>query len=259
MWGQLFVDSHAHLADLRLYGDIDEILKRAKEAKLSHIVNICTDLEDLEKGLEIAKKYPFVVNAASTTPHDAHLYGNEHFSEIEKAALRGDLRAIGETGLEYFQFKETKEVQKALFIRYLQLAKRCQLPVVIHCRDGFDDLFQILDSEGWGSGVLHCFTGNLSDAEEIIKHGWMISLSGIVTFKGSSALREIVKVIPLKNLVIETDAPWLAPQLMRGKRNEPAFVVEVAKVIAEVKSISLEEVAATTSENAKKLFNLDDK
>lgn len=259
MWGQVFVDSHAHLADERIYGDLDEILKRAKEAKLTHIVNICTDLEDLEKGLMIAKKYPFVVNAASTTPHDAHIYGNEHFSEIEKAALRGDLKAIGETGLEYFQFKETKEVQKALFIRYLRLAKRCQLPVVIHCRDGFDDLFQILDSEGWGSGVLHCFTGTIEDAKEIIKHDWMISLSGIVTFKGSKLLREIVKEIPLKNMVIETDAPWLAPQKMRGERNEPSFVVEIAKVIAEVKGMTLEEVAFVTSDNAKKLFKLDDK
>ncbi|MEC7840529.1 MAG: TatD family hydrolase [Chlamydiota bacterium] len=256
-----FLDSHAHLTSDAVFEKVDTILDNAKEVGVTKIVNICTDLVTLERGLKLAKKYPWVYNTASTTPHDVDKEGETVFPVVEKHARAGDLCAIGETGLDYYYDHSKPETQQLYLRKYLRLALECNLPVVIHCREAFQDFFTILDEEyivngRHAPGVLHCFTGTLDEAKEVIKRGWFLSLSGIVTFKKSEELREVAKIVPLEQLLIETDTPYLAPQSKRGKPNEPAYVAETATKIAEVKGISIEELAKQTKLNAEKLFKI---
>lgn len=256
-----FVDSHAHLSNQSVAIQIEPILERAKQAGVSSIVNICTSMDELRRGLKLSEDHPWIYTAAATTPHDAEIEGEDVFPIMAAHARSGKLIAIGETGLDYFYYRETKESQKRLLKNYLHLAIHCKLPVIIHCRDAFQDFFDILDRDYMingvhGPGVLHCFTGTVEEADEVIKRGWYLSLSGIVTFKRSEELREVAKRVPLDQLLIETDTPYLAPQNHRGKPNEPAYLPETAALIASVRGISLAELAAATSSNANKLFNL---
>jgi TatD DNase family protein len=256
-----FTDSHAHLTHEGLVEEVDALLQRAQESNVKAIVNICTDLPSLEKGLALSRRYPWVYQTAATTPHDVEKEGEEVFGPIALEARRGSLVAIGETGLDYFYQHSDRAIQKDFLRRYLHLALECHLPVVIHCREAFVDFFEILDAEyqinnKHAPGVLHCFTGTIAEAEEVLKRGWMLSLSGIVTFKKSIELQEVAKMVPLNQLLIETDSPYLAPQKHRGKTNEPAFVVETATFIANLKGIPVEELARQTSLNAQHLFKL---
>jgi TatD DNase family protein len=248
-----FIDSHAHLTSPEIFPDIEGILSRAKAAGVSHVVNICTDQKSLRLGILLASKHPNIRNAGATTPHDVVSQGEEAFPIFEEAARAGKLAAIGETGLDY-HYDIPKEIQKTVLVRYLHLAASLRLPVIFHCREAFSDLFSIVDAEYNGRAVLHCFTGTINEAEEVLKRGWYLSLSGIVTYKKSDTLREVAKMVPLSQLLIETDAPYLAPQMYRGKTNEPAYIVETAKCIAFSKGISLEELAQATSDNARDLF-----
>ncbi len=247
-------DSHAHLSSL---SEIDPIMKRAKEAKIAKILNICTDPKTLQRGLALEKRFSEIKNAGATTPHDVEKEGEEAFSVFENAAREKRIVAVGETGLDYYYKDLNPQIQKKFLVRYLHLALECNLPVIFHCREAFDDLFAIADSEykKGASAILHCFTGTMKDAEEVFKRGWNLSLSGIVTFKKSEILREVAKMAPLNQLLIETDAPYLAPQSKRGKQNEPSFLVETAQCIADARKISLEEVAKATYENAIALFS----
>ncbi|MCB1112887.1 MAG: TatD family hydrolase [Chlamydiales bacterium] len=256
-----FTDSHAHLTSRPVHAKIEQVLENAQSAGVDTIINICTDAESLEWGLDLAKKYPWIHNTGSTTPHDVDKEGEELFPLFEKHARAGDLVAIGETGLDYFYHHSQPETQQRFLRRYLHLALECSLPVVIHCRDAFSDFFHILDdvylvNGSHAPGVLHCFTGTVEEAQEVIARGWYLSLSGIVTFKKSDILREVAKITPLDQLLIETDTPYLAPQTHRGKPNEPAYIAETAACIAEVRGISVEELAKATSANAYKLFKL---
>lgn len=254
-----YIDSHAHLASEQVWPNVDAVLQNAADSGVEAIVNICTNIETLERGLLLSQSYSWVYNAAATTPHDVEKEGEAVFPVIEAHARAGKLVAIGETGLDYHYYHSQAEIQKHFLRRYLRLALELGLPVVIHCREAFADFFSILDEEyvvagKHAPGVLHCFTGTMAEAEQVLKRGWYLSLSGIVTFNKSAELREVAKMAPLEQLLIETDTPYLAPQKHRGKTNEPAFVCEVAKVISEVKGIPLETVASATAVNAKKLF-----
>jgi TatD DNase family protein len=209
----------------------------------------------------LADRHPCLFNAASTTPHDVEKEGESVFPIMVEHAKAGKLIAVGETGLDYHYEHSRRDLQQEFLKRYLKLALDCSLPVIIHCREAFEDFFKILDEHyrvdgRYAPGVLHCFTGTLPEAKEVINRGWFLSLSGIVTFKKSTELREVAKMVPLEQLLIETDSPYLAPQSKRGQQNEPSFVPEVAAVIAFVKGISVEEVAEATAYNAKKLFGL---
>lgn len=257
----MFVDSHAHLSNPEIYENIDSILERAQLAGITKIINICTDPLSLERGLIITERYPWVLQSAATTPHDVEKEGEAAFEVIAASARSGQLQAIGETGLDYFYEYSNRVVQKDFLRRYLRLALECTLPIIIHCREAFADLFPILDAEyqqngRCAPGILHCFTGTMAEAEEVVKRGWMLSLSGIVTFKKSSTLQEVAKWVPLENLLIETDAPYLAPQKRRGKQNEPAFIVETAQFIAELKGINVERLAKATADNIEKTLRL---
>lgn len=253
-----FFDSHAHLSSPEVFPQIGALLERAQRAHVNHILNICTDPTTLEKGIALNKKYPFLKNAGATTPHDVGREGESAFSFFAEAASAKQLVAIGETGLDYHYQHSPKDLQIHYLKRYLALAEKSSLPVIFHCREAFADLFSIADDfyPRKAPAILHCFTGTMKEAEGVVQRGWYLSLSGIITFKKSEQLRAIAKWIPLSQLLIETDAPYLAPQSQRGKQNEPSFLPETAACIAEAKRISLEEVAKATHENATRLFLL---
>ena len=250
------IDSHAHLTSRNRLSDLDATLERAKQAHVHQILNICTDPESLEAGIKLEKRCPWIRNAGATTPHDVGRDGESAFDFFAQAARSRSLAAIGETGLDYYYKHSNPTIQKEYFIRYLDLAVECKLPVIFHCREAFEDLFAITDlhySKG-APAVLHCFTGTLEEAKEGLKRGWMISFSGIITFKNSEPLREVARMVPLESMLLETDSPYLAPQSKRGQPNEPSFIVETAQRLADLKGISLAEIARATTANAQRLF-----
>lgn len=247
------IDSHAHLTTADLAGDLEQILVRAYEAGVEAIVNICTTVDEMERGLALAAAHPWIYNVASTTPHDVETRGEAEFAAFAKAARQKKLVAVGETGLDYYYEHAPRGLQQTFLKRYGALAQECGLPLVIHCREAFADLFSLLDQD---NVLLHCFTGTLEEAREVIRRGWMLSLSGIVTFKKSAELREVAREVPLEQLLIETDTPYLAPGKWRGKRNEPAYLVETAHVIAQERGMSLEALSAATAANTRRFFNL---
>jgi TatD DNase family protein len=251
-----FVDTHAHLTSEQVLPFLEDILARAKEKGISKIVNICTDENSLKKGLLLHENYHWVFNAAATTPHDVDVEGASFFPLVERSAIEGKLIAIGETGLDYFYEHSNRKEQQKYLSMYFSLATQTKLPLIFHCRDAFTDLFSMADQEYHGySAVLHCFTGSLEEAKGVLDRGWYLSLSVIVTFKKSEALREVAKYVPLDRLLIETDSPYLAPQSQRGKLNEPSYLPETARMIADVKGISLEKLASSTEENAERFFS----
>lgn len=252
----ILVDSHAHLTSPACVDVADALVAAAAAVGVQTIVNICTDAASLEAGIALGRRCPSVYNAGATTPHDVASDGDVAFDLFAASARAGALVAIGETGLDYYYEHSPRELQQHYLRRYLQLAKECQLPLVFHCRDAFADLFAITDDAGGDfQAVLHCFTGTAEEAAGVLARGWYISLSGIVTYKKSEALRSVAATVPLERLVIETDSPYLAPQSQRGQPNQPAYLVETARVLAQVKGVPFEEVAAITSHNAQLLFN----
>lgn len=255
-----YFDSHAHLCHADLYPTIDEIVERARTGGVANILNIATNVDTLLKGLALKEKYPSIYLAAATTPHDAEKEGETVFPVIERHARCGQLDALGETGLDYHYYADTREIQQHFLRRYLRLALECKLPVVIHCRDAFADFFKILDEEyivdgKHAPGVLHCFTGTLAEAMEVVERGWFLSLSGIATFRKSQELREVAKNVPLEQLLVETDAPYLAPQSRRGKLNESSYLPETVAVIAAAKEIPIATAASETTKNAFRFLN----
>ncbi len=250
------IDSHAHLTSSQILPQVDDLVDRAKEAGVKTIINICTDQPSLEEGLKLAKRNKNIFNAAATTPHDVQEDGETFFPIVERVVDK--LIAIGETGLDYFYEHSPKKVQQDFLVRYLQLALHTKLPIIFHCRDAFGDLFSIADEMAQDlPAVLHCFTGTKEEAKGCLDRGWFVSFSGIITFKKSEELREVVRYVPLNRMFVETDTPYLAPQSHRGKQNEPAFVVEIAEKIAEIKGISLSEVDKIVSENISRFFRLE--
>ena len=250
----MFVDSHAHLTGHTVTDHVVEMLERAKQHQVKAIVNVCTDQASLEKGLSLVKRHRWVFNAAAATPHDVEKIGDSFFPIVARFAREGGLIAIGETGLDYHYEHSPKDLQKEHLARYLELAQETKLPLIFHCREAFQDLFEMTEGKEIAA-VLHCFTGTMEEAQKCVARGWMVSLSGIVTFKNSLALREVAKYIPLNQLLIETDTPYLAPLSKRGKMNEPGYVVETAEVIAQVKGMTAEELGNATARNAAQFFS----
>lgn len=249
------IDSHAHLTNTDVLPEVDAMIERAKRLSVEKIVNICTDEESLKEGLLLAKRQKGIYNTAATTPHDVEKEGASFFPIVEAAV--SELVAIGETGLDYFYEHSPKKLQQHYLSRYFELARKVNLPIIYHCRDAFEDLFAMADEQYRDRpAVLHCFTGSIDEARGCLDRGWFISFSGIITFKKSDALREVVKFVPLDRIFVETDTPYLAPQTKRGQTNEPAFVVETAEKIAELKDVELDVVERTTTLNITQFFGL---
>ncbi|NGX31684.1 MAG: putative metal-dependent hydrolase YcfH [Chlamydiae bacterium] len=255
----MWIDTHAHLSSFEDEKCVAAI-ENAKKHDVWPIINICTDKETLEKGWQLSQNDAGIYHAAAITPHDVKK--PQDFALFEKAAKDNKLVAIGETGLDYYYENSDRTLQKEWMIKHFLLALEVDLPLLIHCRDAFFDFFDLLDKHYLSSsqskrGILHCFTGSLEDAKKAIDRGFYISFSGIVTFKNAKALQEIAKQIPLEHCVVETDAPFLAPQSKRGQVNEPAFVTEVGEAIAILKGVGVKEVERITTQNAEAIFSLE--
>jgi TatD DNase family protein len=248
----MLIDTHAHLTSDLLVGSTKQILARAQANKVVKIVNICTDEKSLIEGIALGEKTSWIYNAAATTPHDVDVEGESFFPSVELAAYNKQLIAIGETGLDYHYERSSKDNQQKHLQRYVDLSLKTRLPIIFHCRNAFADLFSIVKQPV--SAVLHCFTGSLEEAKKVLERGWYLSISGIITFKKSQELQDVVKYAPLEQLFLETDSPYLAPAPYRGQINEPCFLPEIAKMVASLKQISAEEVAMQTAKNAKKFF-----
>ncbi|MDD5543398.1 MAG: YchF/TatD family DNA exonuclease [Acidobacteriia bacterium] len=259
----MFIDSHAHLEGPQYPGDFQGILQRAQEAGVERLlaIGIGSDAGALSGAVRIAELYDWVYAGVGIHPHEAHLANEQVYGEIRRIARHPKVIAIGEIGLDYYYDHSPRDVQRRVFTRQLGIARDLGLPVVIHTRDAEEDTLDILLKEWRTSklgGILHCFTGSLRMAQAVAEMGFMISFSGILTFKKSEALREVARALPNERLLIETDAPYLAPEPYRGKVNEPAYVAETARVLAEVKGLTLEDIARITRFNFNRFFKLPD-
>lgn len=253
------IDSHAHI-DFKGYDeDRDACVLRAREAGVQIIVNVGNgDIREgsHEKAQQIADAYPFIYTTVGVHPHDASLYSDELERRLLELAKHPKVIAWGECGLDYYYDHSPRDVQRRVFIRQLELAKRLGLPVIIHTRDAEADTEAIL-KQHWTTGlrgVLHCFTGSYALASAGVEMGLLVSFSGVITFKKSTELRKVAERLPLDSLLVETDCPFLSPEPYRGRRNEPVRVVEVARALAEARGCALEEVAAATTANFFRLF-----
>jgi TatD DNase family protein len=252
----MFIDTHAHLTSSECTKDLEGMLMRARHCGVDKIVNICTDEKTLQDGMALRKQHPWIYTTAATTPHDVEKEGASFFPLVEKAARAGGLIAIGETGLDYHYTHSPRDTQCAFLLRYFALAASLALPLIFHCRDAFKDLFALADAHYKGKpALLHCFTGTLEEAKGVLERGWYLSFSGIVTFKKAQELQAIVPHVPSDRLLIETDAPYLAPHSKRGKINEPSFLVETAERIAALRNMAVDELAVMTSRNAEGFFS----
>jgi|OM-RGC.v1.009995208 TatD DNase family protein len=253
---KLLVDSHAHLEDEKYDRDREKVIEECKK-DLTFLINVGSNLLTSKQSIELAHNYDFIYASVGIHPHDAQREFDK-VEEIERLALQEKVVAIGEIGLDYYYDDPPKEFQKEIFIKQIRLAKKLNLPIIIHDRDAHGDILDILKQE-WTKdlrGVFHSYSGSVEMAFQVIEMNFYISLGGPVTFKNAKKPKEVAKAVPIEKLLIETDSPYLTPEPYRGKRNTPVYVKFVAKKIAELREMPYEEVCRITAENAIKLFNI---
>jgi TatD DNase family protein len=254
----MLVDHHCHLDFPDFAEELDAVIARAGAAGVEMLVSISTRILRFDQLLRIAEAHDNVFCSVGTHPHYAHEELDIKVDEIVGLSEHPKVVAIGEAGLDYFYDKSPRAAQERGFRNHIAAARETQLPLVIHARDADADVAAILEEEmqqGWFPAVLHCFTGGADLARRGLELGLYVSFSGIVTFKKSDALRDIARAVPLDRILVETDAPYLAPGKYRGKRNEPAYVVETAAELARVKGVSLDRLAEATTDNFFRLYN----
>jgi TatD DNase family protein len=252
-----FIDSHCHLDFPDFADDLAAIVARAEAAGVARMVSISTKLRQIDNLLAIAERFPNVYSSVGTHPHYAHEELDVTVKDLVALTKRPKVVAIGEAGLDYHYDFSPREAQETGFRRHIAAARETELPLVIHTRQADDDVARILEEEtdkGAFPAVLHCFTGSRELALHAVAFGLYVSFTGILTFKKSDELRSIAAELPSDRILIETDAPYLAPGKYRGKRNEPAYVTETAKVLADTRGVSVEEIARETTENFFRLF-----
>ena len=261
------VDSHAHLEMEQFNADREQVLARARAAGVRTVVAIGsgTGPGSLDCGIQLAEQHAFIYATIGIHPHEANLAAESDFQELEQLAKRDKVIAWGEIGLDYFYDHSPRQVQQQVFMRQMEMARTAKLPIVIHCRpsegseDAWEDCLNLLQ-EHWSpsglGGVLHCFTGTVAHARRALDMGFMISFAGNVTFPKAQQIRDAGKEVPLDRILIETDSPFLAPVPHRGKRNEPAFVKEVARQLGELRGLPQEEIGRQTAENFYRFFSL---
>lgn len=263
----MFIDSHCHLDGPRFDSDREQVIARAREAGVTHMLAVGTGdgPGTLDCAVKIAEKHDFIYGTVGIHPHEAQLAKDSDFAELEQLARNPKVIAWGEIGLDYYYARSPRDVQQSVFIRQMELARAAKLPIVIHCRpsDNSDNAWQdclALIERHWRpsglGGVLHCFTGNWSHAKRALDLGFMVSFAGNVTFPKAQQIRDSATRVPLDRMLIETDSPFLAPVPYRGKRNEPAFVKEVARQIGELRGSSTEAVGREATLNFHRFFSL---
>jgi TatD DNase family protein len=255
------IDSHAHIDFPQFAEDRDAMLERARAAGVTALLAIGTGPgpEKLDSALPFAEQYDWIYATVGIHPHEAEQVRPPHLDQLANLAKHPRVIAWGEIGLDYFYDHSPRHVQQRVFREQMALARNAKLPIIIHCREAWSDCLNQIDEE-WRSsglgGILHCFSSTLEDAKHGIEMGFLISFAGNLTYPKAQNLRDIAKALPLESLLIETDAPYLAPQAYRGKRNEPAYVAEVARTLASVRNLPPEEVAGTTAANFRRFFHL---
>lgn len=255
------IDSHAHLEYPEFNDDRDAMLERARQAGVTGIAAIGSGSGpgQLEAALPFAEAHDWIWATIGIHPHEAHQAAEGHFERLGELVAHPRVIALGEMGLDYHYLDTQREAQQRVFRRQLEMARAARLPVILHCREAWDDALAILEGE-WAptglGGIFHCFTGTLEEARRGMAMGFLISFAGNFTYPKSEPLRQVARHLPTESLLIETDSPFLPPQGRRGKRNEPAFVVEVAKTLASVRDLSAEEIARITTANFRRFFRL---
>ena len=255
----MLIDTHVHLNAHQYEDDVEEVIRRALDAGVERMIVVGFDRPTIHGALKLAEAYDFIYAAVGWHPVDAIDCTEEDLAWIEKLATEHPkVVAIGEMGLDYHWDKSPKDIQKKVFREQIRLAKRVNLPIIIHNRDATADVVQILKEEDAQTtgGIMHCFSGSVETARQCIEMNFMISLGGPVTFKNAKMPKKVAEEIELEYLLVETDAPYLTPHPHRGTRNEPFYVTLVAEEIARLKGIPVEEVARQTTENAKRLFGI---
>ncbi len=254
----MLVDSHAHVDAPRFQKDRDAVLRAAFDGGISCIIDPGCDLASSRAALALARSYAGRIFAAvGVHPHMATSYTAEVEAQLRALARAPEVVAIGEFGLDYFRMLSPRDVQRAVFCAHLELARSCNLPCIIHVRDAHDDVIELLRAHGQGlRGVFHCFSGDVAQAEACLSFdGFMLSFAGPLTRAGNS-LPEVAAMVPLDRVLVETDSPYLVPQPLRARRNEPLFVQYVAQKLAEIRDTPLESIAQITTANARRLFGL---
>jgi TatD DNase family protein len=256
------IDSHAHLEGEAFDADRDAVLARAREAGVEALLAIGSGTapsDRLDAAIPFAARYDWIYATVGIHPHDAQTATEDHFARLDKLLQHPRVIAMGEMGLDYYYDHSPREVQQRVFRRQLEQSRAAKLPVVIHCRDAWDDCLTILEQD-WRSsglgGIFHCFTSVLEDARRGLDMGFLVSFAGNLTYPKMQPLRTISRQLPLDRILTETDSPFLPPQGRRGKRNEPAFVVEVAQALANVRNLGRDEIASATAANFRQFFRL---
>jgi TatD DNase family protein len=258
------IDSHAHIDFPQFADDREAMFDRARAAGVETLLAIGTGPgpEKLDAAIPFAEQYDWIYASVGVHPHEARDVTPQHLEQLTQLAKHRKVIAWGEIGLDYFYDHSPRDVQDRVFREQLGLAHQAKLPVIIHCRDAWSDTLKVLEQvwkpTGLG-GILHCFTSSLEDAERGLDMGFLISFAGNSTYPKASNIRDVAKALPLESILIETDSPFLAPQGYRGKRNEPAYVGEVAKAIASVRNLATEEVASATAANFRRFFKLEER
>lgn len=253
----MWIDTHAHLNDERLYPEADAVVQRACQAGVERIVNVAFDLASARLGLEIAKCFDQVHTAVGIHPHDAETFTQEAEDELRRLADHPKVVAYGEIGLDYHYDRSPRDVQRQAFIRQIHLAGELDLPIIIHNRESHGDMLEILKAHPpKAGGVMHCFSGSVEFMQECVRLGLYISLAGPVTFKNARKLPEVARQVPLERLMVETDCPYLTPEPHRGTTNEPSRVVLVGRRIAQLRTMEVERLADATRANSLRFFRI---
>src|SRR5947208_5694065 len=254
----MLIDSHCHIDDARFDVDRDAIIARARAAGVEHFVTIGCDLETSRAAVTLAQRHPFISATVGVHPHEVKHIQVNWYDELRALAKSKGVVAYGEIGLDYHYDHSPREVQRQRFREQVRLARELRLPIIIHTREAQEDTITILKDEKTGEvgGVFHCFSGDAWLAKDALDLGFDLSFSGVLTFQNATQLRDIAKTVPLDRILVETDSPYLTPAPHRGKRNEPAYVRQVADKIAELHGLSVQEVEDITTKNTKRLFRI---
>ena len=253
----LLIDTHCHLDMEAFDDDRSEVVKRAEDAGITYLINAGSDREGNIRGLALSKEYPQVYSSVGIHPHDAKTLDESLYRELKKWAKEPKVVAVGEIGLDYHYLHSPKGVQIEAFRKQVVLARGLALPIIVHSREAKNDTLRVLREEAADTpGVLHCFSGDMDMAKKAMELGFYISIAGPVTFKNATNLREIAKFIPDEFLLIETDAPYLTPVPLRGKRNEPSFLKYTAEIVADIRELNISDLARITTHNAMRLFKI---